>query len=75
MADPKNLESVREYFRTHKDEIIRKYHAEGAGVGKSGDDRYLIVVYLKNKQDMPSEPVELDGIPLKFEVTGGFKKQ
>jgi hypothetical protein len=77
MPDPKNLESVREYFRGRKEEIMKQYNAEGAGIGKAGagDDRYAIVVYLKRKQDIPPEPVELDGIPVRFEVTGGFQLQ
>lgn len=77
MTDPRKLESVREYFLGRKEEIIRKYNAEGAGIGKqgAGNDPYAIVVYLKSKQDMPSEPVELDGIPVRFEVTGGFHLQ
>jgi hypothetical protein len=77
MADPRHLQSVREYFHGHKEEIIRRYNAEGAGIGKqgSGDDRYAIVVYLKSQADRPKAPVEIEGIPLRFEVTGGFHLQ
>ncbi len=74
MVDTKDLQSVLNYFQAHKDEIIQTYHAVGAGVGKApfGDENYVIVVYLKDKQEAPKERVVLDNIPLIFEVTGVF---
>ena len=74
MVDTTNLQSVLDYFQAHKDEIIQTYHAVGAAVGKAelNDERYVIVVYLKDKQQLPQELVVLDNIPLKFEVTGTF---
>jgi hypothetical protein len=74
MVDTKNLQNVLDYFQAHKDEIINTYHATGAAVGKANlnDDDYVIVVYLKDKQQEPKESVVIDNIPLKFEVTGVF---
>ena len=77
MANPKDIESVRVYFDQHKHEIIDRFNATGAGIGKNDptDDGYVIVVYLKTNKDLPAEPVILDDIPIKFEVTGGFELQ
>lgn len=74
MADRGQLERVREHFHRRKEEIIRRYNAVGAGIGRQGseDNRYAIVVYLRSEADRPKEPVEMDGIPLRFEVTGSF---
>jgi hypothetical protein len=33
------------------------------------------VVYLKSKDDMPAEAVAIQGVPLRFVVTGEFKSQ
>lgn len=71
MTDPSNLEEVRALFARHRREIIERYEAHGAGVGRQGDG-YAIVVYLDSADQQPQEPVTLEGVPLKFEVTGPF---
>lgn len=77
MVNARNLQEVREFFQAHKHEIILRYGAEGAGIGKQSpkDDSYVIVVYLGSRNAIPKETVILEGIPLKFEVTGRFKPQ
>jgi hypothetical protein len=71
MADPENLEEVRRLFAARKNEIIARYRAEGAGVGKE-DRSYVFVVYLASADLLPPEHVVIDGVPLRFEVTGRF---
>ena len=77
MADPKNLDEVRQLLSQSKRELMEKYHAEGVAVGKMklSDDSYVIVVYLASRRDLPTGKAEVDGVPLKFEVTGRFKAQ
>ena len=74
MVDNKNLDEVRAYLRTHKEEIMAEYKASGVGVGKSNsqDDNYVIVVYLTERKLQPEQPVIRNGIALKFEITGPF---
>lgn len=74
MVDNKSLEDVRKYLAKHKADIIDNYEAEGVGIGKmeSQDDAYVIVVYLNDRQAVPQQVIEMDGITLKFEVTGKF---
>jgi hypothetical protein len=72
MVNSSDFESVKSYFSSKKDEIIRDYKATGAGIGLSDkqDKSYAIVVYLTDKKLVPKNPVLQDGIELKFEVTG-----
>jgi len=72
MADPKNLEDVRALFARRKNELIAKYHACGAGVGRNDAGDYAIVIYLESARE-GSEPVWIEGVPLKFEVTGPIR--
>lgn len=77
MINPKNIDEVRTFFHKNKDDIIEKYHAIGAGIGKKNpqDEGYVIVVYLQDKQFLPENPVILSGVPLKFEITGKLNLQ
>lgn len=74
MVDTKNLQSVSDYLQQHKDKIITTYHAQGVGIGKEklSDEDYVIVVYLSSEKQVPKDPVILDNVRLKFEVTGEF---
>lgn len=72
MADPTVLEEVRAVFRRNRSEIIARFRAHGAGVGREGET-YAIVVYLDSEDDRPTRQVEIESVPLKFEVTGRFK--
>ena len=74
MVDDKNLGSVRDYLVRNKERIIDDYNASGVGIGKMEltDDTYVIVVYLYDRQPLPEQPVKIDGIIFKFEVTGKF---
>jgi hypothetical protein len=74
MADPVDLQAVRSVLASRKDELISRYHAEGAGVGKEESGKgYAIVVYVATSDLVPEERVEVEGIPLRFEVTGRFR--
>ena len=74
MVDQTNLETVRAFLKNHKEEIIKRYQAEGVAIGKEhpDDKDYVIVVYLHDAKQKPNDPVILDNIKLKFEVTGSF---
>jgi len=71
MADPKDLESVRTLFAAHKSELLGRYGAVGAGIGINGDE-YVITIYLRSKNDSPAEPASIEGVRMRFEVTGEF---
>jgi hypothetical protein len=75
VANVTDLASVRQVLQKHREQVIRDYHAVGVGVGaKNGSSgEYAIVVYLKSERDFPSQPVTLDGVSLKFVVTGEFR--
>jgi len=66
------LESVREILQRRKSEILETYRAIGVGIGKE-DDSYRIVVYLERPEDRTDTPVSVEGVPLKFVVTGPIK--
>lgn len=77
MINASDLESVKKYLQENKEKIMQAYQSVGIAIGKNkiSDNTYVIVVYLKDAQTQPNEPVVLDGIPLKFEVTGQFHLQ
>lgn len=74
MVDNKNLDQVRAYLQHHKEQIMAEYKASGVGIGKSNskDDNYVIVVYLDDQKLQPEQPVIMNGVALKFEITGPF---
>lgn len=75
LADPANLESVRELLHRKREELIRRYGAVGVAIGKPRltDSSYVIVVYLPSRSNLPAAPQSVEGVPLKFEVTGRFR--
>jgi hypothetical protein len=76
-ADAKNLDYVREVLQRNKKELMQRYKSEGVGIGKQNlkDDSYVVTVFMATLENIPTEPVEVEGIPLQFEVTGKFKAQ
>jgi len=74
MTDPRNLEAVRALLQRRRHELIGQYQAAGVGIGRE-NDVYVIVVYLKSARQRPAEGRDLEGVPLKFEVTGRFTTQ
>ena len=74
MADAANLEFVRGVLNRHREELRQRFRAVGIGIGKQAPSsaQHAIVVYLANSGDMPSEPVEVESVPVRFEVTGEF---
>ena len=72
MADPCVLEEVRAVLEARKEELIRTYDAEGVGIGgNTSGEGYVFVVYLAKHELRPE--VSIDGIPVRFEVTGSFR--
>lgn len=73
MADPTALEDVRAVLQARKDELIRTYGAEGVGIGKDASgEGYALVVYVATRDLLRTEE-SIDGIPVRFEVTGEFR--
>lgn len=70
----KSLEEIRIIFRQDKGEIIEKYSATGAGIGKEGGD-YVIVVYSDSLSKSPNEKLYWKNIPLKIRFIGHVKTQ
>ncbi len=70
-----DLERVRAVLDRYRDEIQTRYRAVGTGIGKRSreDPTYVIVVYLESERDRPSGSAFIEGISLKFEVTGRFR--
>lgn len=72
MVDPRDLNAVRALLERSKTALMKKYEAAGVGVGKHGNG-YAIVVYLGSAKHRPARETTLEGVPLKFEVTGPFR--
>ena len=67
-----NLEEVRNIFQQDKDEIIKKYSASGAGIGKEGKN-YIIVVYTNNQLEKSDSELHWKNIPLQIKYIGNTK--
>lgn len=65
---------MRAVKRARERALIAQYAATGLGIGKH-DDGYVLVVYLPAPRPDIAEPVFVDGVRLKFEVTGRFRVQ
>jgi hypothetical protein len=72
VTDTTHLDGVRQVFERRKGEILATYNAVGAGIGKE-EDSYTIVVYLATAKDRPEEPASVEGVPLRFVVTGPIR--
>ncbi|MEO7177740.1 MAG: hypothetical protein ABIW83_02755 [Allosphingosinicella sp.] len=78
MVDNRDLAAVREYFHANKAKLIECFGAVGAGIGRepAGESSgpYVIVLYLPHPSSKALDSMELEGIEVKFEVTGQFRK-
>ncbi len=73
MADAMDLLTVKQFFEKHKQEIIQRYQAIGAGIGRPDPQgSYVIVVYVESQSAVPPERLVMEGVPIRFEVTGKF---
>lgn len=72
MADMQDLNHVRLVRQRYQEEILTRYHAVGMGIGKqpAPGSGYAIVVYLRSRHDLPESSIKVEGVPLRFEVTG-----
>jgi hypothetical protein len=66
-------QDARKVLRRHRDDLVRTYGALGAGLGMDGGD-YVIVLYLETPRAVP-EDASVDGVPLRFVVTGQIETQ
>ena len=73
MAEAVDLGSVRRVRDRHRDELLDRFQAVGLGIGKRDADDgggYVLVVYLDSERHRPEVPVSVEGVPIRFEVTG-----
>ena len=75
MTEIRTLSQVREVLSRHRQQLLTTYSAAGVGIGKRRpeDRTYIIVVYLKSGNLLPKEKVSIEGVQLKFQVTGPLK--
>lgn len=71
MDNSPDIGAVRAVLERNKLELIARYDAAGVGIGREGDDT-VIVIYLKTEQPPPLGEIAVEGVPLKFVVTGPF---
>jgi hypothetical protein len=70
-----SLKEVRSIFHHDKNEIIKKYSATGAGIGKKGVE-YVIVIYLDKKVNLENkEKKHWKNIPIELKYIGKIKIQ
>lgn len=74
MTDSMDLKCVRAVLARRRQEIIDRYGAQGVGVGREPEG-HVIVVYLRSARQRPQQEERIDGVRLKFEVTGPFTTQ
>lgn len=66
-------QTAREVLARHRDSILTAYEgAVGVGVG-AADGGAAIVVFLADARNVPEGPVDVEGVPVRFEVTGEFQ--
>ena len=77
MKEVKGLEEIREILARKKQIIMKSFGAVGIGIGKEQmqDDHYVIVVYLESAEAIPREAKLIEGVPIKFKVTGRIHLQ
>lgn len=73
-ADQQRLAHARGTLERHREKLMRTYGAVGAGVGAGARDGYAIVLYLPEPRPLPDD-ASVDGVPLRFEVTGRPRTQ
>lgn len=71
MIDCPDIDTVRAVLERSRPELIARYDAAGVGIGREGEG-CVIVVYLKSDRHQPPGETALEGVPLKFVVTGPF---
>ena len=72
MVDSRDLDAVRALLERRRKDLLAQYKAAGVGVGRHGDD-YVIVVYLMTADQQPRTAETVEGVSIRFEVTGPFK--
>ena len=75
MTEIITLSQVREVLSRHRQQLLTTYSGAGVGIGKRRpeDRTYIIVVYLESGNLLPKEKVSIEGVPVKFQVTGRLK--
>ena len=73
-SDQQRLATARETLERHREKLMRTYGAVGAGVGAGARGGYAIVLYLAAPRPLPDD-ASVDGVPLRFEVTGRPRAQ
>lgn len=78
-ARPKPIRQVEQVLNAQRATLFSRYDAEGLGISSKDQPRrhhdpkapvYLIVVYLKDEEDRPDGEHAIDGVPIRFVVSG-----
>lgn len=71
-----DLAAVRRVLASRGDELLARPGVTGVGVAR-GDraGKFVIVCYLASERHADALPAELEGVPVKPQVTGEFKAQ
>jgi len=68
-----SLERVRAALERHRSEILERFRATGVGIGRDPDGEYVIRAYLLRGADIPRGPIAVDGVAVRFVVTGPIR--
>lgn len=81
-ARPRDLATARRVIEDQREALRKIEGANGSGVGvteaieragrppSSDDEVYVIVVYLRHERYRDGAPASIDGVPLRYVVTG-----
>jgi hypothetical protein len=77
MSEPSDLEHVRAVLDTHRQDLLVAPHVVGVGIGKEepSGSSYVIAVYLNSPEGRSSGPVSIEGVPVRYVVTGPLEPQ
>ena len=81
MTEPNTLERVTRVRERHDRKLLARPGVVGVGTGRARTDPrpspeaddYVIVVSVRSPRDLPRSPVVVEGVPVRFEVTGPIR--
>ena len=76
MTSEEKLERVRGVLARHKAKLMSLPGVTGTGIGASDEGHgYVIVVYLAGPASRAPGPTEIEGVTVKYTVTGAIRPQ
>ncbi|MGC4747106.1 hypothetical protein ACLQ28_15820 [Micromonospora sp. DT201] len=74
MAEPNSLDAVRAVLATHRADLTRRFAAVGTGIGRPDPaGPYVITVYVTDPVLVALTSERVDGVALRFVLTGPFE--